>query len=223
MNKASYSLTMFSPPATLDAVHDLLSTVWEKSPKVNLENQMRFETALIELVSNVFRHADTGDGVACALTIDISDMQIEAQWRETGDPGDFQLMEAIMPDELDESGRGIPLIQAMMDEFTFENQGEHNFWRIVRKLTPSETENTDTFELSPPEATDIPPQAPQIKLDDSTTLQLRLGRVPHLIKQLIKTENVFIMMINAEGNWVRTEHGKTVVENRNGAKICDFT
>jgi len=140
MNDASYSLTMFSPPATLDEVHELLSAVWEKSPHVSAENQMRFETALIELVSNVFRHADTGDGVACALNIDISDMHIEAQLSDTGEPGDFKLMHATMPDELSESGRGIALIQALMDEFTFENQGEHNIWRILRRFTPEEAE-----------------------------------------------------------------------------------
>ena len=129
---------MFSPPDTLDAVHELLQTVWEKSPEVSLENQIRFETALIELVSNVFRHADTGDGVACALNIDITDMQIEAQLRDTGEPGDFKLIEATMPDELAESGRGIALIQAVVDEFTYEQEGEHNIWKILRRFTPEE-------------------------------------------------------------------------------------
>jgi serine/threonine-protein kinase RsbW len=131
---------MFSPPATLDAVHELLQTVWEKSPEVSAENQMRFETALIELVSNVFRHADSGDGVACALSIDISDMHIEAQLRDTGEPGDFKLIEASMPDELSESGRGIALIQAVVDEFTYEQEGEHNLWKILRRFTPEEAE-----------------------------------------------------------------------------------
>ena len=131
---------MFSPPDTLDAVHELLQTVWEKSPEVSPENQMRFETALIELVSNVFRHADSGDGVACALTVDITDMHVAAQLRDTGEPGNFKLIEATMPDELAESGRGIALIQAVVDEFTYEQEGEHNIWRIVRKLTPEAEE-----------------------------------------------------------------------------------
>ncbi|HEY4898999.1 MAG TPA: ATP-binding protein [Candidatus Nanopelagicaceae bacterium] len=129
---------MFSPPSTLDEVHELLLTVWEKSPEVSLENQIRFETALIELVSNVFRHADTGDGVACSLKIDITDMHIEAQLRDTGEPGDFKLIEATMPDEFSESGRGIALIQAVVDEFTYEQEGEHNIWKILRRFTPEE-------------------------------------------------------------------------------------
>ena len=222
MKKSSHSLTMFSPPATIDAVHELLQTVWEKSPEVSPENQMRFETALIELVSNIFGHADSGDGVACSLTIDITDKHIEAQLRDTGDPGDFQLIETTMPDDLAESGRGIALIQAVVDEFTYENQGEHNLWRILRKLTPGEAENESADESSLSEVTNIPPQTPQPKLDDLAELKLQLGRVPNLVRRVLKIENVYIRLINADGNWVRTENGVTVVENRDGMKICDF-
>ena len=131
---ASYSLKMFSPPATLDEVHDLLSSIWEKSPEVTSDSQMRFETALIELVSNVFRHADKGEGVACALQIGIFSTHIEAVMRDTGEEGDFLIAGTEMPDPLQEGGRGIPLINALVDEFTYENDGEHNIWRIARKF-----------------------------------------------------------------------------------------
>ncbi len=135
---ASYALALISPPATLDEVHTLLAGIWEKSPEVSSESQMRFETALIELVSNIFRHADSGEGVACSLKINISDTDIEAVMRDTGESGEIEITGTAMPDPLDEGGRGIPLINALVDEFTYENDGEYNVWRIVRKLQEPE-------------------------------------------------------------------------------------
>lgn len=135
---ANYSLTMISPPATLDEVHTLLAGIWEKSPEVSAENQMRFETALIELVSNIFRYADKGEGVACSLKINISNTDIEAVMRDTGEEGNIEIAGTAMPDPLEEGGRGIPLINALVDEFTYENDGEHNIWRIARKLESPE-------------------------------------------------------------------------------------
>jgi serine/threonine-protein kinase RsbW len=37
-----------------------------------------------------------------------------------------------MPDELDESGRGIPFIQALVDTLEYRRDGEHNIWTIAR-------------------------------------------------------------------------------------------
>jgi len=214
---------MFSPPDTLDAVHELLQTVWEKSPEVSAENQMRFETALIELVSNVFRHADTGDGVACALTIDISDRHIEAQLSDTGEPGNFKLIEATMPDELSESGRGIALIQAVVDEFTYEQEGEHNIWKILRRFTTAEPENVATIESSPPEVTNTPPQRPEIKFSYSEEFQLaQFGQWPRVIKDLFHLENGLIKLINSDGKWIANEDGGTHIEDSDGGQVSDF-
>jgi len=80
-----------------------------------------------------------------------------------------------------------------------------------------------TADPSPPELSNVAPQTPEPKHDDLAEHQLRLGRVPSLIKQLLKIENVYIRLINAEGKWIRSENDVTVVENRNGMKICDFT
>lgn len=130
----SHQITVISPPDTLDAVHELMATVWRKSPEVGPQDQICFETALIELASNVFKHADDGGGISCTLTINISGDKLEALLRDSGEPGDIQLTGIAMPEDFAESGRGIPLIQALVHELSYAREGEHNVWKIVREL-----------------------------------------------------------------------------------------
>ena len=41
----------------------------------------------------------------------------------------------MMPEELAESGRGIALIQALVDELEYVRSGSSNHWRISRSRT----------------------------------------------------------------------------------------
>lgn len=132
--RKEHTLILSTPPNNLDAVHDLMESVWESSPEIAPSDQIRFETALIELASNIFQHADNGSGISCTLTVGITSDHIEAQMRDTGEPGEIQLTGLVMPDDLSESGRGLVMIQALVDELTYEREGEHNVWRIKRKL-----------------------------------------------------------------------------------------
>ncbi len=58
---------------------------------------------------------------------------------------------------------------------------------------------------------------------DRTDLDMRIGRLPQLIKRIFKVENVYIRLINDEGRWIRTAEDKIVIEERNGENPCDFT
>ena len=69
----------------------------------------------------------------------------------------------------------------------------------------------------------IPQSTLGSKLEELAELEFRFGRFPLLIKGYLKVENVFIMLINSEGNWVHRECGNSVVEDRNGQKISDYT
>jgi len=108
--------------------------VWKSTPHIDGAEQMRFELAVIELVSNVIKHADTGTGVSCTLTIETFADRIEAVLRDTGEPGNMQLSDRAMPDENAESGRGIPIIQALVDNFSYERDGKLNIWRMIRNI-----------------------------------------------------------------------------------------
>ncbi|MDQ1579353.1 MAG: serine/threonine-protein kinase RsbW [Microbacteriaceae bacterium] len=129
-----HTLRMSSPPDDVGTLHDLLESVWLDVPQLAVRDRFGFETALVELVGNVICHADNGSGVSCTLSIETADNRIEALLSDTGEPGDVELRGRDMPDGLSESGRGIPLIQALVDELTYERDGGLNRWRISKQL-----------------------------------------------------------------------------------------
>ncbi|MEO6533530.1 MAG: ATP-binding protein [Pseudolysinimonas sp.] len=133
-DSTQHTIRMYTPPDSVDTVHDLLEDVWTDAPSIPAGDRLRFETALIELASNVIRHADGGSGVTCTLMIETFPDRIEATLSDSGEPGNVQLAEREMPDDLSESGRGIPLIQALVDELSYDRDGSLNRWHIMRKF-----------------------------------------------------------------------------------------
>lgn len=155
VSSSTHTLTLISPPDDVNSVHALLETVWADAAHVSPTDRFSFETALIELASNVLRHADTGCGVTCGLRLEVSEDRIDARLIDTGAivtellaatdrPTDAPIdTEAAlagvldtreMPDALCESGRGIALIQALVDELDYVRDGDVNHWHIVRTL-----------------------------------------------------------------------------------------
>lgn len=130
-----HTLQLQAPPDNVDAVHSLLETVWAHDLIVSGSDRLRFETALIELASNVLQHANTGAGVTCNLQLQISAEQIVATLRDSGASAVTGIPHAGMPDELAEGGRGLPLIHALVDELDYQRDGDINQWRIVRRLS----------------------------------------------------------------------------------------
>ena len=130
-----HTLQLQAPPDNVDAVHGLLETVWAHDVVVSASDRLRFETALIELASNVLQHANTGSGVTCNVQVQISAQQIVATLRDSGADAATGIPNAGMPDELAEGGRGLPLIHALVDEVDYQRDGNINQWRIVRRLS----------------------------------------------------------------------------------------
>ena len=131
----TYTRHIDCPPDDVDAVHKLLNSVWLDRPEVTDGDRFSFETAIVELTSNVIRHGDTGSGISCLITVKIFDDRIEAILVDTGKIAKIDFAEATMPDELAESGRGIPLIKALVDTISYARDGDLNRWQFARKFT----------------------------------------------------------------------------------------
>jgi serine/threonine-protein kinase RsbW len=131
----SHSLALSAPPDDVNAVHELLERVWTASAEVPDLDRFSFETALIELASNVLRHAGGGGGISCRLAVTVHGDRLEATLTDTGEPGDIEIAACDLPDDLAESGRGIPLIRALVDVVEYDREADANRWFIARSLT----------------------------------------------------------------------------------------
>jgi serine/threonine-protein kinase RsbW len=123
-----------SPPATVDDIHRVLEEFWQKAPGIDLVDRLSFETALIELSSNVIRHADDGHGLSCELEISCTEDALTAELQDTGRPGGLYESAPDMPDVDSESGRGLPIIHALVNAVTYERISGYNRWYLMRKL-----------------------------------------------------------------------------------------
>jgi serine/threonine-protein kinase RsbW len=131
---ASYQVEVSVPPHDVDAVQDMLQDAWSALPELSDDDRMRFELALVELASNVIRHANDGAGVSCTLRIENLGDRIEATLVDSGKPGNVCISATEMPDDLSEGGRGIPLIRGLVDVLDYGRDGGLNRWYIMRKL-----------------------------------------------------------------------------------------
>ena len=122
-----------SPPANVNDIHDFMAGVWDSVPDVSALDRISLETAVVELAANVLQHADgDGTGLTCELTVSVANERMTVALRDTGEPGDITLVDLEMPALDAESGRGLPLIGALVDEVEHRHDGTHNHWRLVR-------------------------------------------------------------------------------------------
>lgn len=135
MTETKHTLSWGAPGDDVNFVHDFLESIWVVHPDIPEMDRMLFETAIIELASNVIEHAESDDsGVACILQVQTGAHSLRAELSDTADAGSFRLATRGMPDDLAESGRGIALIQAMVDDLKYERTNGLNVWSISKKL-----------------------------------------------------------------------------------------
>ena len=60
---------------------------------------------------------------------------LEAVICDSGDLVAVDITDGVLPDDLAEQGRGLPMARAAVDELTYERVGERNRWRISRDRT----------------------------------------------------------------------------------------
>jgi serine/threonine-protein kinase RsbW len=124
-----------APPSDVNSVHDLLDLVWRNEPQVSTRDRLCFETALIELASNVIAHGDAGEGVRFQIAVRVLPDRIEADLLDDAADPHLDSTGPAMPETTAESGRGLALIQSLVDEMHHANTREGNSWRIVRTMS----------------------------------------------------------------------------------------
>jgi serine/threonine-protein kinase RsbW len=129
------TVLLLVPPNDVDEVHDSVDDFWHQNIDLGERERMRFETALVELAGNVIEHAERDERLLCELTLRRTATALEAVLSDSG--AEVQVpFRATMPDpaEMAESGRGIAMIELLMDDFTYERDPDGNRWRLVMRL-----------------------------------------------------------------------------------------
>lgn len=125
-----YRLTGTAELASFEAVHELFAGITEPVESLDL---MLFETAVVEVIGNLVQHGRPPGEVRFDLVVHVTDESLLGTVTESGETVPPELSDA-MPEPSVESGRGLPLIRAVLDEFKFERVDDRNYWRLRRSL-----------------------------------------------------------------------------------------
>lgn len=130
-SEARRSLDAAVVPASLDAIFDLLGEWWEEVGEVAPMTRFGFETAVIEIAGNIVEHS-RGESDERRFTLDLfADAQtLSATFRDDGDPPLLDLATVRMADADEESGRGLALANAGVDDVGLRREGDRNVWTL---------------------------------------------------------------------------------------------
>jgi serine/threonine-protein kinase RsbW len=123
------------PPNDVDEVHESVDDFWHLNPDLGSDERMRFETALLELAGNVIEHAEGSERLLCDLTLRRTSTALEAALGDSGAAVQVPFRRTMPdPEQMAESGRGIAMIELLMDDFSYEHDAAGNRWRLVMRL-----------------------------------------------------------------------------------------
>jgi serine/threonine-protein kinase RsbW len=136
-NAARLDLSAPATPAMLDLVHTILEKLWEQHEDVAMTDRIRFETAVIEVLGNIVEHAYELDAAPTDVlrrfdvSLSASADELVARFGDNGIPMAIDLSEVTMPGDDAESGRGLALAVAALDDLRYERVDGRNLWRLT--------------------------------------------------------------------------------------------
>lgn len=146
VSQAPGRLVLSAPadPEVMDLVHALLEHLFAHSPQVDDATRMKFEMSVIEILGNIVEHAyahdsalpevDPADARRFEIVLLLKDDELVATLADNGMPVSLDLSAVSMPDELAESGRGLALARAALDDLDFARIDGRNHWRLACRL-----------------------------------------------------------------------------------------
>lgn len=122
-------------PEVLDDLHTALERLWDSAPDIPRGDRIRFETAVVEVATNVVGHAlPVRSVVQLRAEFQVTATTLEGTLTDDGADVDIDLTGST-PADTAESGRGLLLIQRTVDTFSFRREDGLNVWRLARRYT----------------------------------------------------------------------------------------
>lgn len=137
-----FTLRAAGVPESLELIHDLLEQVWESESGIHLMDRIRFETAVIEVASNIIEHSRPAstDPIRFLLNLECSPQRLYAEFQDNAKPAGVNLSVATLPDDMASTGRGLALAKVALDEFSYAKQDSGNRWTLLCKRAASPEE-----------------------------------------------------------------------------------
>ncbi|MCL8024390.1 ATP-binding protein [Nocardioides bruguierae] len=136
------SVRLPAVPETVDEVGALLAEVWDEAPWTPAGDRFRLELAVTEVVGNVVEHAyahvsEEGSAPDHSLTLalDVDHERLRAVVEDDGQAAAVDLSDLSMPDAEAESGRGLPIALASVDELSYARTETRNTWTLTCRIT----------------------------------------------------------------------------------------
>lgn len=127
-------------PAFVELVLDALDALWETAPHVGPEDRTLFALAVSEVSTNITAHgeaeSESDAGITVEVDIEVSSDELVATFVDTADPARIDWDAVTMPDVDSESGRGLALSTAVLDDFEHSGDATGNTWVLRRRLAP---------------------------------------------------------------------------------------
>lgn len=129
---AVLELSAPAEPAVVEEVQNRLAALWEQRPDLDPSLAMRFEMGLVEILGNIVEHAFDPDTPGRLLNVEVTidGDTVSGALSDNGQPVAVDLSTVVMPDEDAESGRGLALAVAALDELTYTRDGDCNRWHL---------------------------------------------------------------------------------------------
>jgi serine/threonine-protein kinase RsbW len=129
---SAYAVTVPAEPDGLEHLHVLIDRARHDWPAVSSDDFDLLETAIIELAGNVARHGRPSGTTEVTLTVSIDADELKAVLVDAGRPLVVDL-DAELPPDMDEAGRGIAMARMAVDDLAYEHDGGINTWRLIRR------------------------------------------------------------------------------------------
>lgn len=133
MTDREFTIEGWAVPEGIPSVHALVERARTEHAGLDEEAFMMLETAAIEIAGNVVEHGRPPGQVWWSFTLRVSPDCVEAILADDGQKYEGDLS-AVMPDPLAESGRGIPLARAAVDELSYAHVNDLNVWTMRRTV-----------------------------------------------------------------------------------------
>lgn len=131
-------LSVPARPPSVELVHAAVAQLWTQHESVDSQVRIRFEMAVVEIFANIVEHAFRSDLALpedgtrrLELSLLATDDEVTAEFSDNGQPAELDLSTATLPDEEADSGRGLAMALAALDDLRYRRVGGRNRWSLV--------------------------------------------------------------------------------------------